>query len=103
MHGQNYVKIIGTTTTRESLVHVEQALSIKQILTRDTKSFSCLKRLNLKEPTLVVFMSSLGSEFQSLAPAIWKIFLPKEVLDRGILRVPWFCRFLFWSLTLLVR
>ena len=31
MHGQNYVKIIGTTTTRESLV---QALSIKQILTR---------------------------------------------------------------------
>ena len=40
---------------------------------------SCLKRLNLKEPVLVVFLSSVGSEFQSLAPAIWKVFLPEEV------------------------
>ena len=45
---------------------------------------SCLKRLNLKEPILVVFLSSVGSEFQSLAPAIWKVFLPEEVLDCGI-------------------
>ena len=41
-------------------------------------SRSCLKRLNLKEPILVAFLSSVGSEFQSLAPAIWKVFLPEE-------------------------
>ena len=64
---------------------------------------SCLKRLNLKEPVLVVFLSSVGSEFQSLAPAIWKVFLAEEVLDCGTLRVPWFRRFLFWSSALLVR
>ena len=41
--------------------------------------FSCLKRLNVKEPILVVFLSSVRSEFQSLVPAIWKVFLPEEV------------------------
>ena len=53
-------------------------------------SLSCLKRLNLKEPILVVFLSCVGSELQSLAPAIWTVFLPEEVLDCGTLRVPWF-------------
>ena len=66
-------------------------------------SLRCLKILNLREPILVVFLSSVGSEFQSLAPAIWKVFLPEEVLDCGTLRVPWFRRFLFWSSALLVR
>ena len=46
--------------------------------------------------TLVLFLSFVGSEFQSLAAAIWKVFLPEEVLDCGTLRVPWFRRFLFW-------
>ena len=46
-------------------------------------SLSCLKRLNLKEPILVVFLSSVESEFQSLAPAIWKVFPPEVVLDCG--------------------
>ena len=64
---------------------------------------SCLKRLNLKEPVLVVFLSSVGSEFQSLAPAIWKVSFAEEVLGCGTLRVPWFRRFLFWSSALLVR
>lgn len=51
---------------------------------------SCLKRLDLKEPILVVFPSSVGSDFQSLAPAIWKVFFPEEILDYGTSRVPWF-------------
>ena len=46
-----------------------------------------LKKLNLKEPILVVFLSSVGSEFQSLAPTVWKVFLPEEVLDYGMSRV----------------
>ena len=37
------------------------------------------------------------SEFQSLAPAIWKVFLPEEVLVCNRSKVPWFRRFLFWS------
>ena len=51
-------------------------------------SLSCLKKLNFKEPILVVFLSSVGSEFQSLAPAVWKVFLPEEVVDYGMSRVP---------------
>ena len=66
-------------------------------------SLSCLKRLNLKEPILVVFLSSAGSEFQSLAPAIWRVFPPVKVLYYGTSRLPWLRRFLFWSLALLVR
>ena len=66
-------------------------------------SLSRLKRLNLKEPIQVVFLSSVGREFQSLAPEIWKVFLPEEVLDCGTSRVPWFRRFLFLSSVLLVR
>ena len=60
------------------------------------------KKLNFKEPILVVFLSSVGSEFQSLEPAIWKVFLPEEVVDYGTSRVPWFRRFLFWGSDLLV-
>ena len=66
-------------------------------------SLSCLKRLNLKEPILVVFLSSAGSEFQSIAPAIWKVFPPVKVLYYGTSRLPWLRRFLFWSLAVLVR
>ena len=49
------------------------------------------------------FLSSVGSEFQSIAPAIWTVFFPEEVLDCGTLRVPWFRTFLFWSSALMVR
>ena len=66
-------------------------------------SLSCLKRLNLKEPILAVFLSSAGSEFQSLAPAIWRVFPPVKVLYYGTSRLPWLRRFLFWSFALLVR
>ena len=66
-------------------------------------SLSRLKRLNLEEPIQVVFLSSVGREFQSLALAIWKVFLPEEVIDCGTSRVPWFRRFLFLSSVLLVR
>ena len=52
--------------------------------------------------TLVVFLSFVGSEFQSLAPAIWKVFLPGEVLDCGTLRVTWFRRCLLCCSALLV-
>ena len=60
------------------------------------------KKINLKEPILVVFLSFVGSEFQSLAPAIWKVFLPEEVSDYDTLRVCWFRRFLLWGSALLV-
>lgn len=42
-------------------------------------SLTCLKRLNSKVPILVIFLSTVGSEFQSLTPAILNVFLPKEV------------------------
>ena len=47
------------------------------------------KKIKFKKAyILVLFLSSVGSEFQSLAPAIiWKVFLPEEVLDCGMLRV----------------
>ena len=61
------------------------------------------KKIEFKRAYTSCFLSSAGSEFQSLAPAIWKVFLPEEVLDCGTLRVPWFRRFLFWSSALLVR
>ena len=40
----------------------------------------------------------MGIEFQSLAPAMWKVFLPEEVLDRKCLGSADY--FLFWSVAL---
>ena len=41
------------------------------------------KKIEFKRAYTSCFLSSAGSEFQSLAPAIWKVFLPEEVLDCG--------------------
>ena len=43
-------------------------------------SFRYLKILNLKETKIDIFLISIGSEFQSHAPAFWEVFLPEEVL-----------------------
>ena len=66
-------------------------------------SFRCLKSCSLKEDSLVCFLSSVGSEFQSLAPACLNVLLPDRVLARGRSIMPLFRNALPWSLLLLVK